>query len=219
MGQAWSLRAEALFIVPLLPASVMLLAWATRMARFDARLRTATVIVLSASVAALVIWIGSWWLTTERTNPIIVLYIFMPGIAFAALETFLPARVQRFGRRHPRAAWALPTLLVLACFMLLYCVQYFDPPHVKLSGWLITIGVNVFLGGALLLQWGTGGCWRVLDNRLLRWLGQRSYSIYMVHLVIVVVLRTSVNARLRQQLQAGLRRAARRLDRRQRPGR
>ena len=43
-------------------------------------------------------------------------------------------------------------------------------------------------GGALLLQWGTGGCWRLLDNRPLRWLGQRSYSIYLVHLVIVVEL-------------------------------
>ena len=188
LGQAWSLRVEALFYV-LLPASLGLLVWATRRARFGARLRTATVIVLSASVAALIIWIGSSWVhTTERSNPIIVLYIFMPGIALAALETFLPARVERFAGRHPRAAWGVPTLVALASFMVLYCVQYFDPPYVQLNGFLITIGVGGLLGAALFLQWGTGGCWRLLDNRLLRWLGQRSYSIYMVHLVIIVEL-------------------------------
>ena len=188
LGQAWSLRVEALFYI-LLPASLGLLVWATRRARFGARLRTATVIVLSASVAALIIWIGSSWVhTTERSNPIIVLYIFMPGIALAALETFLPARVERFAGRHPRAAWGVPTLVALASFTVLYCVQYFDPRYLQLNGLLITIGVGGLLGAALLLQWGTGGCWRLLDNRLLRWLGQRSYSIYMVHLVIILEL-------------------------------
>jgi peptidoglycan/LPS O-acetylase OafA/YrhL len=186
IGQAWSLRAEALFYV-LVPITGWLLLWVTIRLGSGTRLRTALVVGLPLAVAGTVIWMNSWW-DTERTNPVTVLYMFMAGVAFAGLETFLPARVERFGRRHRGSAWAASTAVAITGFMLLYSVQYFDPQSVELGGTLIFFGLAGVFGGALLLQWGTGGCWRLLDNRILRWLGQRSYSIYLVHLVIVVEL-------------------------------
>jgi peptidoglycan/LPS O-acetylase OafA/YrhL len=159
------------------------------------RLRTAIGVGLPLAVAVGVIYffiyagphLRSTWVT-EKTSPLLVFYIFMPGVAFAAIETFLPERVERFGRRHTRLAWVIPTVAALGSFTVLYCNQWFDPRDPQVSAWLIFVGISGVLGASLLLQWGTGGCWRLLDNRVFRWLGQRSYSIYMVHLAIVVEL-------------------------------
>ncbi len=46
------------------------------------------------------------------------------------------------------------------------------------------------VGAVLGHQWATGGCWRGLDNRALHWVGARSYSVYVLHsLVIQYVVR------------------------------
>ena len=207
-AQAWSLRAEVLFYI-LVPITAWLLLRATRRLRSGARLRTAIVIALPLVVTVIVVSLNTWALPAliGKENPllgfhgpslalarvvyhlpVVVFYLFMPGLILAALETFLPSRAERFGRRHPRAAWALPTLFALTGLMLLYSVQRFDPTSVALGSAMIFAGISGVIGGPLLLQWGTGGCWRLLDNRPLAWLGQRSYSIYLVHLAIVVEL-------------------------------
>jgi peptidoglycan/LPS O-acetylase OafA/YrhL len=207
-AQAWSLRAELLFYV-LVPLTAWLLLRATRRLRRGAPLRTAIVIALPLVAAVIVVWVNSWMLPELAGNsnptlgfhglslalvrvwyhlPLVVFYMFLPGLMLAALETFLPSRVERFGRRHPRAAWAVPTLVALTGFMLLYSVQRFDPMSVPLGAAMIFTGISGFIGGLLLLQWATGSCWRLLNNGLLRWLGQRSYSIYLVHLAIVAEL-------------------------------
>ena len=186
IGQAWGLRAEALFYV-LVPITAWLLFRAMMRVGSDVRLRTSIAVALPLAVAGAGIWVNSSW-DTERTNPFTVLYMFMAGVSLAALETFLPAHVERFGQRHRGAAWAVPTLVAIGGFLMFYSVQYFDPQSVALGGVMIFFGLAGVFGGALLLQWGTGRCWRLLDNRPLRWLGTRSYSIYLVHLVIVVEL-------------------------------
>jgi peptidoglycan/LPS O-acetylase OafA/YrhL len=199
IGQAWSLRAEAFFYI-LVPIAAGLLVWITSRLRLSLRLRTAIAVAVPLAVAVGVIYFivhaatrfGATWVT-ERTSPILVFYIFMPGVALAALETFLPSHVERFGRRHVRLAWAVPTVVVIAAFATLYCNQWYDPRTPEVSASLIFVGVAGLLAGCLLLQWGTGGCWRLLDNRVFRWIGQRSYSIYLVHLAIVVELAPRVD--------------------------
>ena len=186
IGQAWSLRAEALFYV-LVPITAWLFFLGMGRLQASLRVRTAIALAFPLAVAGAVIWMNSWW-DTERTNPVTVLYTFMAGVIFAVLETFLPARVELFGRRHRTTTWAASTAVAISGFVLLYGVQYFDPQSVELGGTVIFLGLIGIFGGALLLQWGTAGCWRLLDNRPLAWLGQRSYSIYLVHLVIVVEL-------------------------------
>ena len=186
IGQAWSLRVEAFFYV-LVPISAFLLLGIVRRLGAGLRLRTAVAIGAPLAIAATVIYVDTVW-TPERTNPILYLYIFMPGVLLAALETFLPPRVERLASRHRWTAWVGPTLVVVAALITLFCVQWFSPQSIALRATLIFLGLLGLLGGSLLLQWGTGGCWRLLDNRPLRWLGQRSYSIYIVHLAIVVEL-------------------------------
>jgi peptidoglycan/LPS O-acetylase OafA/YrhL len=46
----------------------------------------------------------------------------------------------------------------------------------------ISLGCGALLGAPLILQWTTGGCWWVLNNPVMRWLGVRSYGIYLIHL-------------------------------------
>jgi len=83
------------------------------------------------------------------------------------------------------AAWvtgASPALLVAIPLL----GAYFPSPMLVYV--LISAGVGCAVGGPLLRQWATGDAWGVLDNRVMRWFGQRSYSFYLFHLLLLVAL-------------------------------
>ena len=142
----------------------------------------------------------------------------MPGVLLAALETFLPARIAR-ASRHRATAWFGLTLVAVAAVTTLYCGIWFQPFQLQsvppLKGTLVFLLLTAVLGSPLLLQWWTGGCWRLLDNRVFRWVGQRSYSIYLVHALVLADSRRGSSGS-RRQLLADVRRPAGGGHRRQR---
>jgi len=77
-----------------------------------------------------------------------------------------------------------------ASVVLLVAIPLIGPrlPNLMLVYVVISAGVGCAVGGPLLRQWATGDAWRVLDNRILRWFGERSYSFYLYHLLLVVAL-------------------------------
>ncbi|MGH7607950.1 MAG: acyltransferase family protein, partial [Gemmatimonadales bacterium] len=109
-------------------------------------------------------------------------FVFVPGVVFAALEL----RGQDALRRRPRLARNLALGLVAAGVGFFYLFVETDSFGFGLEGGICAIATTCLVGAPLVLQWGTGGCWRVLDNRFLSWFGARSYSIYLMHVAILI---------------------------------
>lgn len=181
MGQSWTLSMELAFYFSIPLALAAAGALAGRRAR---RVR----VVLG--VCAL-LWIGSvllrsavpptlFWL---RLFPCL-LYVFMPGVALAALEL----RVPRGG--YPR--W-LPGVLLAAGVGLLATVRQIAPELVQaqLPGRIVavascaSIGTGLIVAAPLMLQWNGQKVWRFFDFRPLHWVGERSYSLFLVHQAVI----------------------------------
>ena len=56
----------------------------------------------------------------------------------------------------------------------------------------MTLFSGALVAAPLVQQWAGRRCWRWLDNRPLQWVGRRSYSVYLVHLPLIEVLKTPV---------------------------
>ncbi len=183
IGQAWTLDAELAFY-----ALVPLAGWAlTRVPaarRRGPEARAALVVALALGIAALSLG-SSLALGRDpehlRWAPA-VLFAFMPGVALGALEHLLGRRVAG-SRRAARAAGPV-ALLGVAVFALATV-----PALPGGSGRLVVVaGAGLVLGGVALRQWATGTCWRRLECAPLRWVGERSYSLYLVHIAVLLVL-------------------------------
>lgn len=109
---------------------------------------------------------------------------FAPGLVLAVLEHVLP--------RHVKSArWislAAPAMFVVGLGMAVFS-QYLvveGPP--SLARYVLPVGTGLILAGPLLWQWRGAAPWRALDNRVLRWIGERSYSLFLVHSLVVAGL-------------------------------
>ena len=217
IGQAWSLKAEAGFYA-LVPIAAWLVLLSARRLRLGRRLRIGMVVALPVAVAAFTIWVDSWWtLTPDPTTArdlffyhvgVYFLYQFMAGVMLAGLESFLPQRFERLGRSHLRASWLLfhsRRSRGLRGLLLHPALR----PELQGAGRVVDIPGDLSSPGrgADSSSGPPAVCWRLLDMRPLRWIGQRSYSIYLVHFVIVGRAWALAGAEVRLQLQADVRRA------------
>ena len=173
-GHFWSLGLEEQFYLvwPLLLVAVFAVARKSRIA-----LTVAMALVLVASLATSV--------AVSPTDPIAAYYLLhtrawefaLGGLVWMALAS---PRVREW--RPPGAALLPPAGLLLIAAGFVFCRDLVFP------GWsalLPTMGAAaVIVGGALRADaWGT----RVLSLRPAVWLGTISYSLYLVHLPMIVV--------------------------------
>lgn len=188
VGQAWTLDIEVAFYI-LIPIAAMIALASRRRMRTTPAIRLAIVLVVLAVLYAL-----SLYFKHEAGSPSNVsyniaqyLFAFIPGIALGAIEPFAAPRLR--GTQAGRIwAWGLLALCVI--LLSVYVSVPSTDDNTRLI--LVTIGCGALLAAPLALQWTTGGCWRVFDNRVIRWLGVRSYGIYLIHLGLM----THVLARL-----------------------
>ncbi len=109
--------------------------------------------------------------------------LFAAGIILAVLEHVLPRRVR--GRAWARRAGVAMFVGGLA---LTLSSQYFYVNHVlptQLVRYLLPLCTGLIVAGPLLWQWSGGRAWRALDNGVLRWIGERSYSLFLVHSLVL----------------------------------
>ena len=180
IGQSWTLTTEMSFYLAL-PVFMFLLA---RLVRPLRNVRGRAVVLAGAlglvALGSLLFRLSEPETFGGRIGITSTAYTFVPGIALAMLEHWLPRRVA--GRRAAvLAGGIIAGAAVLAMFVL----------SNGFSGRLAvfnTLCAGLLVGGCLLAQWAGGNCWRLLDNRLLHYLGERSYSIYLVHIAIIGVL-------------------------------
>ena len=177
MGQAWTLDLEVAFYI-LVPVSALLFL------RFGRGLSTPArrlALVLGVLAAA---YVGSLYCKHLAGNPIKLsynladyLFAFIPGIVLAALEPFLAPRLRASGRG--RSAGLILFVVSLALFGAFISVPVSSD---GLRVLLISLACGALVGAPLIAQWGSGRGWAILDNRVMRWLGERSYGIYLIHL-------------------------------------
>lgn len=188
-GQAWTLKVEMSFYL-LVPLVGIALAVALRRAGRQGRIgrRGRTRLVLAVVAAGWGISLLSIALKDPSRYSLTILgmgFAFMPGVALAGAEHVLAARVAGSLSVARLARWVGVAGIGL---FLAVPVAGADLPNPILVYVVESAAVACAVGGPLLRQWAAGDASRLLDNRILRWLGERSYSFYLYHLLLVVVL-------------------------------
>jgi acetyltransferase len=183
IGQAWSLSVEVRFYL-LLPLAALLLHWCKRL--LGSRLpRPARVTLLLVLVA--VAFFASQHHAAR--DPVGAGFgsnaqFFAPGILLALLEHLLPDRLYGRPRVGPLAAltFVLGIGLLLASYNLGFSAgEPWQWDYVALAS-------GAAVAGPLLWQWSGRRPWRALDNRPLRWIGERSYPLFLVHGLVFYML-------------------------------
>jgi peptidoglycan/LPS O-acetylase OafA/YrhL len=104
----------------------------------------------------------------------------MPGVLLAALESRVRRRIG-----NGRLAATAGSMLTAAGLGLLVVFVVTKPVNPGGEGLLLATATGALVGGLLLREWAGRPAWRVLDNPPLHWLGERSYSIYLLHAVVI----------------------------------
>jgi peptidoglycan/LPS O-acetylase OafA/YrhL len=183
VGPAWTLDVEVVFYLFLPVCALLAVTVVGRRGRQSYKL---ALIVAAISVLFVASLAAKQFLPAEiawkRSFPA-MLFAFLPGIALAAIEIPLAekARGSRFGRRGAVLLLLVGLLLLVAYNRLVSQKFGFDPSIGAFPGALASIGAGLLVAAPLLRQWTDGSCWRALDNRAMRWLGRRSYSVYLIH--------------------------------------
>jgi peptidoglycan/LPS O-acetylase OafA/YrhL len=186
LGPAWTLHVEAAFYL-LVP--VMAMAVAGVAGGLSVRARSVGIAALCALVA-----VGSFALLAARlpADPhdlhwfVFTVYGFMPGVALAALEPLVAPRVRPgAGARGLELALWVGAAATIAAFALLQ-----RDGRVVASQVCGLAGVSAVMTACLVRQWSGARALRALDNRVLRWIGERSYSVYLVHGTVVAAVYT-----------------------------
>lgn len=188
VGQSWTLEVELFFYAAMPVAAYILYRFARP--HLDRRGRIA---VVYATIAALLIAglaireVIPNTLTWQR-SPVALLFGFAPGLFLAALDLTWRERFASFARSQT-VVWT-----VLAIGIAMTIGFHFLGPEstgfiaIPAPGWRLwqTLSAGFLVAAPLLLQWSGRPVWKVLDNRLLHWFGERSYSFYLWHQGVAV---------------------------------
>ena len=178
----WTTNIEMLFYIGLPIAGVLL--WRLTRGRGTRDTRLLAVVAFALAVMAVSIKItGHPALGNPLGGPAGVMWAFGPGVILACAE-------QRWARElegTDKAKWIAYGLLALG-LVALFVYSGTAPYRRRRLAVLASVAVPSLIAAPLVFQWATGRCWRVLDNRFLQWLGERSYGFYLFHLIIVLEL-------------------------------
>ena len=179
MVQAWTLDVEMAFYIFLPLAALALWYLIPRLPRTFSRgtwLLIAVGVGAVASLAFRAVWANPAWKSTLPEY----LVAFAPGLALAVGEQLWAQRA----RGSDAVRRMVPALLVLAAGAAVW--HAWAPPRSfvaqTLSG-ALTGGFVV--AAALMYEWSTGKAWRPLAHPVAVWLGERSYGIYLVHMLVL----------------------------------
>ncbi|MDQ3723909.1 MAG: acyltransferase [Actinomycetota bacterium] len=145
------------------------------------------VFVVSIALRALDKYQFAW-----LTAPPAIMYGFMPGVALGIIEPLIAAPLRQRVRLAKQLAWGAFALGLLCA--LLYAASDYDarqtPIHHALGvrAMLAALSTGLLFFGLIVLQIGTGRAPRLFANKVMLWLGARSYSFYLVHIWVLLEL-------------------------------
>lgn len=193
IGPAWSIGAEVGFYVLIPIAAFVAYRAGERIASQPRRVAlaiAAIALVTFLSIAAR--GAGDKYLFAWLTSPPAIMYVFMPGVAVAILEPLLVDALRDQAKRARLIAWG--AFAVAALCALAYAVTDYDaretPIHHALGqrALIAALCTGALIFGLVVLQLGTAKAPRLFGNRLMLWMGARSYSFYLVHIWILFEL-------------------------------
>jgi len=187
-GQAWSLNAEVAFYL-LLPLG------ATLAYRLGGRIRTPRGRARAAVIALGGVGLVSIYLRQGSdefavlTSPPMILYAFVPGIILAAAEPLVAPRLRANPSEGKLLAYALGAVTILAWALYAnwdYAVQTTALHHaLGRRALMAVVCAGAALAAVIVWQLATEKAPRWLDNRPIRYLGARSYAIYLIHVWVL----------------------------------
>lgn len=178
LGQGWTLDLEIAFYA-VLPVAGAAAGWLLR-GRLRPGGRAALLLLGLAALGVLTLQAARSM--DPRFFPA-MLSAFLPGVGLAVLEPVLAPRL-----RGMRGSRAVSIVLFLAGVAVCLVWERSGARSQALQALLATAAGGALVAAPLVHQWATGRCTRLLDNRPLHWIGERTYSLYLLHLFILYAL-------------------------------
>jgi peptidoglycan/LPS O-acetylase OafA/YrhL len=187
LGPGWTLHVELVFYL-LIPLFAVVMARALR-----SRAAPGTRIVALVALALLVGFASLGTLAAVKPDVfdlhpyhwfVTNAYAFMPGVMLACIEPLVaPWLAARTRLRALAPVLAAASVGLLAAYSVVT-----NEGHVATAQGIGTLAVGVGLSACIVKQWSGAGAWRVLDNRVMHWVGERSYSIYVLHGTVIAIV-------------------------------
>ncbi len=192
VGPAWSIGAEVGFYVVIPLAAYGAYLAATRLRGALARAALGLGLVAVVTYASIALRAYDKYLFAWLTSPPAIMYVFMPGVALGIAEPIVAAHLRDRARLATALAWGAFALALLCA--VLYAASDYDPRQTPIHhalgvrALLAALSTGLLLAGLVVLQLGTGRAPRLFANRAMLWLGARSYSIYLIHIWVLLEL-------------------------------
>lgn len=192
IGPAWSIGAEVGFYVLIPIAAFVAYRAGERIASQQRRVALAIAAIALVTFLSIAVRAYDKYDFTWLTSPPAIMYVFMPGVAVAILEPLLVDVLRDQAKRARLIAWG--AFAGAALCAVAYAASDYDvrqtPIHHALGqrALIAAICTGALIFGLVVLQLGTGKAPRLFGNRLMLWMGARSYSFYLVHIWILFEL-------------------------------